>query len=67
MVVDTQTWPTDCAAQLARQYLASPRCGEDDVLSEETAQQLARELIGDPQYSGLPPADAAERFLRACT
>ena len=66
MVLDAQTWLTECAIQLARGYLASPRCGEDDVLSDETGQQLARELMDDPQYGRLPPAEAAERFLRAC-
>ena len=50
MVVDAQTWATECATQLARQYLVNPRCGEDDLPSDETAQQLARELIDDPQY-----------------
>lgn len=66
MVVDAQAWLAECAAHILLHQFDSPRCGEDDLLTDTAARQLAGELMEDPAYRNLEPAQAAERFRRDC-
>lgn len=67
IVVDAQSWLDQCAAHLLLLYLASLRCGDDDVLPEDAARALAADLIEDRAYSRMEPGAAAELFLRHTT
>lgn len=64
MVVDPQAWLVQCTAHLMLLYLGNPRCGEDDVLDEAAAKRLAGDLMEDPDYRHLEPAQAAERYMQ---
>jgi hypothetical protein len=59
-----ETWLARCAAELQHLYLTKPRCGEDDVPSDEWGVETAGELIVDQRYRGLDPVQAARNFWR---
>jgi hypothetical protein len=66
MATDLQEWLAVCAAHLVVQHASGPRCGAEDVLSEEMSMQLAQALSEEPDYRKLMPDQAAIRFMQEC-